>query len=301
MELLINSSRRIAAGLSLLGALLTSTAEAVQLKVEPAAGYERVIANLTTIPRERFARAHALTGAPDVDVAVQIISESEARERQVQTWVSGYAVSSAMTIVLIPARAVTYPNDGIEDVVVHEVTHILIDVAAGGRDVPRWFHEGVAMYAATGWDLEDATRLTFTMWSESPTSVAAIDRAFYSGSVGGAYALSGALVRHLIQENGETFIAVVLSQIRGGASFEQAFSAATGRSFGDAVADFWTAQRRWTRLVPVLSSTLALWLGVTALSLFAYRRRRRRDAETLARWTEEEPDEEEPSDYNPVN
>ena len=282
MELLISSSRLIAAGLSLLAV--------VELKIPPTPGYERAVANVSSISPERLERARLLTGAPSIAVGVQIISESEARERQVPSWVSGYAVADARTVVLIPARAVTYPHDGMEDLVVHEVTHLLIDAAAGGATVPRWFHEGVSMYAATGWRIEDTTRLTFSAWSSAPRSLGELDGSFRAryGSVAGAYAVSGAFVRYLIERRGERIVAPTLANVRAGQDFRTAFAAASGLSLDAAAEEFWREEMRWTRFVPILSSSLALWIGVTLLSFLAFRAKRRRDARRLAEWDQEE-------------
>ncbi len=44
--------------------------------------------------------------------------------------------------------------DSIEHVVTHEVTHVMVFRATGGRSAPRWFNEGVAQHVAgqeTAW------------------------------------------------------------------------------------------------------------------------------------------------------
>ena len=55
----------------------------------------------------------------------------------------------------------------LEDVLRHEVAHVLISRAAGGRAVPRWFHEGVAMSVDAGWDLSTRSWLARTRMASS--------------------------------------------------------------------------------------------------------------------------------------
>jgi hypothetical protein len=40
----------------------------------------------------------------------------------------------------------------------------------------------------------------------------------------------------------------------------------------------------WSRWIPLLTSSLALWMTITFLALWAIRRRRRRDALIRERW-----------------
>ena len=79
--------------------------------------------------------------------------------RQVPPWAAGFAIGEAGLVVLFPSRSPLYPHDTLEDVLRHEVAHVLISRAAAGHPVPRWFHEGLAVAVERPWDLEDRTRL----------------------------------------------------------------------------------------------------------------------------------------------
>lgn len=237
-----------------------------------------------TIPPERLARVEQLTGHQGRTVVpIEVISETEAARRGVPSWVAGYAAREGL--VVIPGRAVTYPNDGLEDLVLHELAHALI-----GEGVPRWFHEGVAMFAATGWGFDDQTRLTMAMISSGVTPLRQLDGLFRSdyASVSQAYAVAGAFVRHLVRQHGPEVIAGILDRIRAGEDFETAFRAATGQTLEGAEASFWRGRTIWSRWVPLVTSSLVLWIGVTALALGAIAARRRRNAARLRQWQEEE-------------
>ncbi len=83
--------------------------------------------------------------APGPPVLVILAPEDGEVARQVTPWTAGFAIGHASLVVLFPSRSLTYPHDALEDVLRHEVAHVLISRAAAGRRVPRWFNKGLAM------------------------------------------------------------------------------------------------------------------------------------------------------------
>ncbi|HEV7671519.1 MAG TPA: hypothetical protein VGS22_23620 [Thermoanaerobaculia bacterium] len=232
-----------------------------------------------------------LTGASDLSpIQVLLAAESSPQAMSAPPWVSGYAIGPASAIVLLPARVPHYPDSDLDALVQHEVTHILIDRAAGGRPVPRWFHEGLAMAAGRGRGLEDRSRTTLAILIDGRIPLADLDSQFAGGQsdVQAAYALAGDFVADLLLRRGPETSAKILSGIARGESFDAAFQAATGESLGSLETSYWRRRTFWNRWVPFLSSTAALWLGITGLALVAFKRRRVRDAELRRRWELEE-------------
>src|SRR5688572_16014802 len=185
-------SRRIARTLAHLVLVFAAVIQGeVRLQTDPAA---RAI----HVPPERIQRVESIVGFRGVaTVPIVGLTESQADRLGVPPWVSGFAGRGV--IAVIPARAVAYPNDGLEDLVLHELAHILIEA-----DVPRWFNEGVAMFAATGWSLDDQTRLAVTMISAGEMPLSRLDGLFSGdvASVSRAYSLAGAFVRFLVERHG---------------------------------------------------------------------------------------------------
>jgi hypothetical protein len=58
-----------------------------------------------------------------------LATESSDWARGVSPWIAGFAVGSDL-VVLFPARSPSYPDNTLEDVLRHEVTHVLIWRAA---------------------------------------------------------------------------------------------------------------------------------------------------------------------------
>ena len=234
-------------------------------------------------------------------VSVVLVPEGSAGARAVAPWIAGYAISGVAgrgpgQIVLLPARADRYPDFGLDAVLRHEVTHLLVDRRAGGGDVPRWFNEGLAMAVGRSPDWGDSARLTLAVIDDGSLPLARLDAAFSGGEseVNAGYALAGDIVRELFARHGRESAAAILDGVARGERFRDAFRAATGEALADFEASYWDRRTLLDRWVPIISSSVLLWGGISLLALAAIRRRRVRDAARLARWGAEEgalPDE----------
>lgn len=238
----------------------------------------------------RLAAVMRLVGLDDAGppIRVYLAPEDAPVARSVPEWVAGFA--SEGTVVLFPGRALAYPHDSLESLLHHEVAHVLIDRASGGRQVPRWFHEGVALAAERSWSLGDRASFALDVAFGGRIGAVEIDRLFRGGpgQSGRAYRTSSLFVRDLLHVHGPDLPARVLAGMRDGLSFEDAFREAAGRSVDEAIDRFWD-RRVWVAWLPWLTSPGALWALATLLVLAAFiaARRRRRRARRQA-WEEEE-------------
>lgn len=239
-----------------------------------------------------FLPAMDLLGLTDAGEPIRVVvsGEGSPEARSAPGWASGFARPAESTVVLFPSRTISYPDDGLGELLRHEVAHVLLHRAAGGRAVPRWFSEGLAVVASRPATLEDRTRVAAASLFGPAVGVAQLDRLFLAGEadVHRAYALSTAFFRHLLGEHGTTFPARVLDRVREGRPFDAALESAMGAPLPFVEHAFWHRQRSWDRWLVFLSSTAALWAGVTVLGVLAAVRRRRRDARILASWAEAE-------------
>ena len=262
------------------------------LQVEAPASLAPIAARVRAYDAARLLDTMRLVGLDDAGapIRVALVEEDSPEARAAPSWATGYATGGGGMIVLIPSRAPTYPYGSLDALLQHEVAHVLIDRAAGGQHVPRWFHEGVAMAAARSWDLEDRTRLILEMVPGRSESLDEIDMLFTMGSgpANRAYALSGAFVRDLIGRYGPAVPGEILAGARGGLPFGDAFLRATGMSLADTTRAFYRRQNLWNRWIPFLTSGFTLWTGITVLALWAIRRRRERDARRKEEWALEE-------------
>jgi hypothetical protein len=274
------------------GRLAVAAVEPPRLLVEAPPTHAATAARLRAVDPEQLAITMRLVGLaqPGPPIRVIVAPEGTGPATLVPAWVSGYALSDRGLVVLIPQRVPNYPDSSLEDLLRHEVAHVLIARAAGHRPLPRWFHEGLAMIAGGSWGLDDRSRLTLVMVADRPVSLAELEQRFAGGQaeVNRAYAVAGAFVRDLFERHGPDAAPEILDGVARGLSFENAFQAATGVSLAAAESSFWDRQTFWYRWVPVLTSSVTLWMLVTLLALWAMKRRRARDAARRRQWDAEE-------------
>ena len=227
---------------------------------------------------------------PGAPIQVVLADETSTVARESSPWTAGFAISNAGLIVLFPSRSPVYPHDTLEDVLRHEVAHVLIGRAAGGRPVPRWFHEGLAVAVERPWGLEDQSRLVWELIAGPRLTVREIDALFDGGQSAQSrgYSLSAALVRDLIREHGGEAPAAMLRLVAAGVSFDRAVATVAGQPLGAVEDGFWDRQRVWTVWMPMVTSGDAFWLGLIVLAALAVWRRRRHSAKIRRRWEEEE-------------
>jgi hypothetical protein len=132
-------------------------------------------------------------------ITVVLAPEDSAMARSAPGWVTGFAAGERSVAVLLPARLPRYPDRNLAALYRHEIAHVLIHRAAGGRLLPRWFHEGVAMAAAASGDSRTAP--AGAGGAGARRSLARPHRPRLGGGereVAAAYALSEDLVQDLL-------------------------------------------------------------------------------------------------------
>ena len=250
-----------------------------------------------SIDQRRLAGIAQLAGIADVGAVIQVVSATESSDlaHGVSPWVSGFAVGASDLVVIFPARSPGYPDDTLEDVLRHEVAHVLIWRASAGRPVPRWFNEGLAMAAERDRGFEDQTQLLYQLVTGSRTTLDQLNRLFLGrqDDQTRAYALAGALVHEVIRQHGPAACGEILLRIRQGISFDAAFTEMTGSTPDEWESRFWQRQRIWL-WVPIVTSSKTLWIVVTLLAILAIYRRRQRNRQLEEQWANEEEDESEP-------
>jgi hypothetical protein len=252
-------------------------------------GAEARVARLDT---SRVQVIMQLVGLEDPGQPIRVIVAGEHSElgRRTPSWVAGFAHGAAHTIVLFPARSTQYPYDSLEEVLHHEVAHILTDRAARGQPLPRWFSEGLATVAEGQWRREDRRQLALALTARAPVRMRAVDAWFLQGptEAARAYAVSAAFVRDLLEVHGRDAAARILAGVGDGEPFEAAFARATGESLHAREVAFDARMGSWERWVPFVTSPYVIWIGVTGLALLAIWRRRRARAAMRRRWDDEE-------------
>jgi hypothetical protein len=273
--------------LLVLGLALAAAPAAAEwtLTVDAPASLEPAAQRLRSLDAQSLADALQRAGlALPPRVHVTLIPEDDARARSRPAWFVGFA-SRAGDITIFPDRVSSYPYDSLESVMRHETVHLALNARAGGRPMPRWFHEGVAVLIESGWGIGDRLRLIVAGVSGPPLDD--VTQLFASDArpdTTHAYLLAAALVDELCRTHGPTFPGRIAARVAMGVPFDRAFEIEAGEAPSLAAARAWQSYRRWTSWLPVATSASAMWGLILVLAFVAFFIRRSKRAQRRKQW-----------------
>lgn len=231
------------------------------------------------------------TGAT-IDIYVSPTREafSEDQPGRVPEWADGTAWASLGLIFLHAPDARDGAQKSLEQVLDHEIVHVLLGRAFHPKPVPHWLQEGLAQFYAGELGADTAAQLTAAGGTQSILPLARITRGFPRDPVAArlAYAQSADFVGWLHGTYGPDTLRTLIRTIAQGQRFEDALAQATGGEPGQ-IEQQWRARwdSPWIRLSRWANPELLFALGSAAILVGGYRRWRR-GKEKLARWEEEE-------------
>lgn len=205
-------------------------------------------------------------------------------------YAAGVAYSDIGFVLLTLQPVDVNARHDLAEVFRHELAHVALHDAVDGRPVPRWFNEGLAVFASgEGSVTRLQTLWTATVWNQL-LPLARLERTFPTDAVGVsvAYAQAADVVRFLIRREDQQRFMSLLERIRKGQEFDAALKDAYGLDL--ATLEFeWRedVSRRYT-FWPALFSGSLIWVGAMGLFVWAWRRKKKRSEQTLARWEKEE-------------
>ena len=196
-------------------------------------------------------------------------------------WAAAYAIPARGTIALRMDRIGSYPHNGLQQVLVHELAHIAIHRRRGAGRVPRWFDEGLSMSIARETGFADLFHTSLALVFGGDFSLEVLDQRFHTtqSDAQAAYALSRSFVRWLEEEFGLDVGSRILELVNRGASFDTAIQRVTGRTLASLESTWMREIAIVYRWLPLATSTATLWLGITLLTVVAYAKVRRRARE----------------------
>jgi hypothetical protein len=262
------------------------------VRVDAPASLQPQADRLKAVDADALARAleHGGLSLPTT-VSVTLIPDDDPRARATPDWYVGLA-SGTRDIAIFPGRVAAYPYDSLESVFRHEVVHLALNARAGGRPLPRWFHEGIAVAIESGWGVADRLRLVAAAFSEPRLDdLSRLFRSDARSETMQAYLLAAALVDELRRSHGAALPGRIAARVAAGEPFDAAFASETGESPPQAAARAWRSYRRWTNWMPYATSASAVWSLILALAFVAFGVRLWQRRERRRRWPDDEDDD----------
>ncbi|MCA9580346.1 MAG: hypothetical protein KC416_01050 [Myxococcales bacterium] len=204
------------------------------------------------------------------------------------TYAVGVAYPRFGVVLLSLTAPDTWERPNMETLLTHELSHIALYRATGGRPLPRWFIEGVAVQQAGEYGLERNRTLLMAALGGSLLPLESIERGFPQRphSVNLAYAQSASFVAYLHNEPAR--FRLLFKRLREGMSFEDALSDTYHVSMGYLEREWRADLEERYRSIPILLGGSTVWVLAVVLLVIAYARQRRRHHQTLRRWEAQE-------------
>lgn len=227
-------------------------------------------------------------GTMDVYLAPTRAFFSSMQPGETPAWAEGTAWAALGLVFLHAPEARNGTAPPIEQILDHEIVHVLLGRAFAPAEPPHWLQEGLAQYYAGELGQDDAQTLTGSGGPILP--LAQITRGFPRDPVlaRAAYAESADFVGWLANRHGEGALRGMIGAIDRGANFEDALRMATGEDPA-VITTAWESQWQdpWLRVAAWARSPI-LWFVLTAALLGGWWRRRRRAQRRMEVWALEE-------------
>jgi hypothetical protein len=210
-------------------------------------------------------------------------------------YAAGVAYSDLGLILLTIAPVDLNSRHNLDEIFRHELAHVALHDAMDGQPIPRWFNEGFAIFVSGEGSVVRLQTLWTATLADTLLPLGKLESVFPADATTAsiAYAQAADVLRFLVRREDRHRFANFMARLRRGQSFEQALQNAYGT-------DLAMLEHEWREDVakrytfwPVLLSGSVVWVGILGLFVVGWRRRRRRNQETMARWAREEAAEDE--------
>lgn len=173
----------------------------------------------------------------EIDVIGDMTAYNRANGGRLPEWGIAFAILEQNRIVVDVKRA-TREFNSLDDVVPHELSHILVHQRAPDVEFPIWFLEGLAQWQAREWSMVDQWQLVESVWTHTSPRLADMYSHYPAGEarVQEAYRIAYAGFTDLFAEVGFDHVAPFLAEVERERSFENGFR----NYFGYSVSEYQT-------------------------------------------------------------
>lgn len=206
-------------------------------------------------------------------------------------WADGTAWPRWGMIFLRAPSARPGTAERLEQVLDHELVHVLVGRAFAPRTPPRWLQEGLAQFYSGELGPKVSQDLTSVVFGRDELfSLTQLSSGFHGGAVQAhqAYAAAADFVGYLGSTYGEDSVRALIAEMSTGAQFSDALATSTGSDLATVEAGW---RGRWmdpSLMVQAVATSELLWAAGGLLLVIGAWRARRRTRKKLERWTQEE-------------
>ena len=235
-----------------------------------------------------------LLGSPlDTTVTLYIAHDDEEFARDtgmsLPDWGAGMAIMEQNKIVIKSPKAMPV-GKSYGELIGHELTHIMLNRAVNGHWLPRWLHEGLAMYVSGEWHIGQDILVARAAWTENLLPLSSMEdlTTFRGPKANLAYIESYLAVSRLMKQYDPNILADLLSTYRQNLDFYSSWHKIMGQDYIGWISKWLTDISRQYHLFIFIFDSEMFWIivAVTFIILFAWKKRQ--NARTKRRWEIEE-------------
>lgn len=245
----------------------------ITIEFEPA--HEKVAKKIAEICGDRIPRLAAELGLNTVEpFCIYLIDDIAAFEKEqgirLPTWGVAFAFMDNQIMLVDVARA-TRTWNGLDQVIPHELSHLLVAQRVGGVLMPLWFVEGLALWQAREWSMVENWRLMEAVWANRAPSLAHIHGSMPVGeaSARDAYRVAYSAITDRFDDNIEALPAFFDELVRTG-DFATAFESFFGEDEASYTVRFAASLDKRYKSRLMLFQMGPLFSVIAVLFLFVY-------------------------------
>jgi len=206
--------------------------------------YSRVADRVESIARDNLPRLMAEIGLTHLD-SIDIVVTAHAREYdaslagELPNWGVAFAILEEQRI-LVDVEKATRAYNSLDEVVPHELSHLLVRQKVPHARLPIWFSEGLAQWQAREWSLVDSWELMQGVWTGSSPRIEDLVRQYPADEMRAqsAYRISYAAFTDLFSGLGFQVLPDLLKSVEDKESFSDGFFSYFGFTTADYAAYF---------------------------------------------------------------
>ncbi|MFO7889591.1 MAG: peptidase MA family metallohydrolase [bacterium] len=204
-------------------------------------------------------------------------------------WSSGAAIPS-QGIILLKSPRITNPDVNLEIIIVHELTHIGLYQATGGKNLMKWFDEGFAQYYSGELNMNAKIHMAKRLLTNNFLTLKEIDEVltFQKSEASLAYQEAHAAVLYLIDVGGLEAVQLVIENIYQTGNMDQALKAALGIGFEEFESEWIAAMKKRYLWLVIFDYRLIISILFIILFFSAYLMKIRNTRKIKQNWEKED-------------
>ncbi|HUU28581.1 MAG TPA: hypothetical protein VM123_12290 [archaeon] len=179
-------------------------------------------------------------------------------------WGVACALPQEDAVIVRSPRIVPLWKENPREILLHEIAHVFLEQQLSPAEIPRWFHEGFAVYSSSMWGIESSLEFSVALLVGAVAPMKALSRDFPADEVAArrAYLQSYTLIEYMFGNWQDQQLALLFQKWREQGELDKALRISLGLTLMQ-------LENRWRKWVEVRYGWLKLLTSVTVIWIFA--------------------------------